>query len=178
MLTTPGGRSACWQISANSSAVSGVVSEIPPTENAEQVGVKKKIAKSKSMCDFGILGVVHQTNSNDILPMAKAGAIGYKIFFGETIGNLPYPDDGMCIEVFSNIADSRVPLCVHAESRQIQHYWTNKLKAEGKNDPVYWEQSHPELCKAVTWRTSCTWRRPSGPSSTSFTPAPGRPWRW
>ena len=26
MLTTPGGRSACWQISANSSAVSGVVS--------------------------------------------------------------------------------------------------------------------------------------------------------
>ena len=26
MLTTPAGRSACWQISANSSAVSGVVS--------------------------------------------------------------------------------------------------------------------------------------------------------
>jgi hypothetical protein len=26
MLTTPGGRSACWQISANSSAVNGVVS--------------------------------------------------------------------------------------------------------------------------------------------------------
>ena len=26
MLTTPGGRSACWQTSANSSAVSGVVS--------------------------------------------------------------------------------------------------------------------------------------------------------
>ena len=26
MLTTPGGRSACWQISANASAVSGVVS--------------------------------------------------------------------------------------------------------------------------------------------------------
>ena len=72
-----------------------------------------------------------------------------KAFFGETIGNLPYPDDGMCIEVFSNITESRVPLCVHAESRQIQHYWTNKLKAEGKNDPVYWEQSRPELCEAV-----------------------------
>src|ERR1044072_7789881 len=124
--------------------------QITPTENTGQVGVKKKIAESKSMCDFGILGVVHQTNSNDILPMAKAGAIGYKIFFGETIGNLPYPDDGMCIEVFSNITESRVPLCVHAESRQIQHYWTNKLKAEGKNDPIYWEQSRPDLCEAVS----------------------------
>ena len=46
--------------------------QIPPTENAEQVGVKKKIAESKSLCDFAVLGVVHQTNADDILPMAKA----------------------------------------------------------------------------------------------------------
>jgi dihydroorotase len=122
--------------------------QIPPTENAEQVGVKKKIAEAKSLCDFAILGVVHQTNADDILPMAKAGAIGYKIFFGETIGNLPFPDDGMCLEVFSNITKSNVPLCVHAENRQIQHYLTNKLKAEGKKDPIFWEASRPYLCEA------------------------------
>ena len=122
--------------------------QIPPTENAEQVGVKKRLAESKSMCDFAVLGVVHQTNAADILPMARAGAIGYKIFFGETIGNLPFPDDGMCIEVFSNITESNVPLCVHAENRQIQHYWTTKLKVEGKKDPIYWEQSRPYLCEA------------------------------
>src|SRR5439155_6075371 len=122
--------------------------QIPPTKNAEQVGVKKRIGETKSLCDFAVLGVVHQTNADDILPMAKAGAIGYKIFFGETIGNLPFPDDGMCIEVFSNITQSKIPLCVHAENRQIQHYWTNKLKSEGKNDPIYWEQSRPYLCEA------------------------------
>jgi dihydroorotase len=122
--------------------------QIPPTETAEQVLVKKRLAESKSMCDFAVLGVVHQTNAGDILPMAEAGAIGYKIFFGETIGNLPFPDDGMCIEVFSNITTSGVPLCVHAENRQIQHYWTNKLKQEGKNDPIYWEQSRPYLCES------------------------------
>ena len=105
---------------------------------------RQKIAESKSLCDFGMLGVVHQTNADDILPMAKAGAIGYKIFFGETIGNLPFPDDGMCHRSCSPTSPSRgVPLCVHAENRQIQHYWTNKLKAEGKNDPIYWEHSRP-----------------------------------
>ena len=124
--------------------------QIPPTENAEQVGVKKKIAESKALCDFAILGVVHQTNADDILPMAKAGAIGYKIFFGETVGNLPFPDDGMCQEVFPNITRSGVPLCVHAENRQIQHYWTNKLKAESKNEPIYWEASRPALCEATS----------------------------
>lgn len=121
--------------------------QVPPTENAEQVLVKKRLAESKSMCDFAVLGVVHQTNAGDVIPMADAGAIGYKIFFGETIGNLPFPDDGMCIEVFSNITKARVPVCVHAENRQIQHYWTNKLKAEGKNDPIFWEQSRPALCE-------------------------------
>jgi dihydroorotase len=100
------------------------------------------------MCDFALLGVVHQTNADDILPMAKRGAIGYKIFFGETIGNLPFPDDGMCQIVFPNITKSGVPLCIHAENRQIQHFWTNKLKAEGKNDPIYWESSRPWLCEA------------------------------
>ena len=104
--------------------------------------------KSKSLCDFAVLGVVHQTNADDIIPMAQAGAIGYKIFFGETIGNLPFPDDGMCQVVFPNITKSGVPLCVHAENRQIQHFWTNKLKAEGKNDPIYWESSRPWLCEA------------------------------
>jgi dihydroorotase len=92
--------------------------QIPPTENAEQVGVKKRLAESKSMCDFAVLGVVHQTNAADILPMARAGVIGYKIFFGETIGNLPFPDDGMCIEVFSNITESGVPLLVNSDKRQ------------------------------------------------------------
>src|ERR1700722_11916118 len=121
---------------------------IPPTADAEQVGVKQRLAEQTSLVDFAVLGVVHQTNADDILPMAQAGAIGYKIFFGETIGNLPFPDDGMCIEVFSNITKSKVPLCVHAENRQIQHYWTNKLKAAGKNDPIYWEESRPALCEA------------------------------
>jgi dihydroorotase len=121
---------------------------IPPTENAEQVAAKKKIAESKSLCDFAVLGVIHQTNVNDILPMAKAGAIGYKIFFGETIGNLPFPDDGMCMEVFPAITESNIPLCTHAENRQIQHYYTNKMKAEGKADPIYWEDTRPWICEA------------------------------
>lgn len=82
---------------------------IPPTADPEQVRVKQRLAEEKSLVDFGVLGVVVQTNAANILPMAEAGVIGYKIFFGETIGNLPFPDDGMCLEVFANIAQSKLP---------------------------------------------------------------------
>jgi dihydroorotase len=121
---------------------------IPPTADAEQVRVKQRLAEEKSLVDFGVLAVVVQTNTPDILPMAEAGAIGFKIFFGETIGNLPFPDDGMCLEAFANIAQTELPLGIHAENRQIMNYWTNKLKAEGKNAPVYWEASRPYMCEA------------------------------
>lgn len=121
---------------------------IPPTQSAKEVIEKRRIAESKSLCDFGLYGVVHQTNASDIAGMAEAGVIGYKIFFGETVGELPYPDDGMCFEVFENIRTTGLRLAVHAENRPIQYYWTNKIKAEGKSDPIYWEQTRPYLCES------------------------------
>ena len=121
---------------------------VPPTADAEKVTEKIKIAQGKFLTDYAFFGVVVQTNTEHILPMARAGVIGYKIFFGETIGNLPFPDDGMCLEAFSNISQSKLPLGIHAENRQIMSYHTNKLKAEGKNDPVYWEASRPDICEA------------------------------
>lgn len=121
---------------------------VPPTADADKVREKQRLAEEKSLVDFGVLGVVVQTNTDQILPMAEAGAVGYKIFFGETVGNLPCPDDGMCLEAFSYIAQSKLPLGIHAENRQIMNYWTSKLKAEGKNAPIYWEASRPDLCEA------------------------------
>jgi len=109
---------------------------------------KQRLAEEKSLVDFSLLGVVVQTNADQILPMAKVGALGYKIFFGETIGNLPFPDDGVCTEVFQNITKTKLPLSIHAENRQIMYYHLNKLKAEGKNDPIYWESSRPNICEA------------------------------
>jgi len=114
---------------------------VPPTADAEQVKVKKELGEAKSLVDFWHHGVVVQTNTKDILPMAAAGAIGYKIFFGETIGNLPFPDDGMFASKRSITSPSRSSLGHPRRERQIMAYNTNKLKTEGKNEARYWEAS-------------------------------------
>lgn len=121
---------------------------IPPVTHPEQVDEKKRLAEEKSLLDFALLGVVVQTNADQILPMARVGAVGYKIFFGETIGNLPFPDDGVCQDVFRNITESRLPLCIHAENRQIMYHHLNRIKEEGKTDPVNWESTRPAICEA------------------------------
>ncbi len=121
---------------------------IPPVTHPEQVEEKKKLAEEKSLIDFAVLGVVVQTNADQILPMARVGAVGYKIFFGETIGNLPFPDDGVCQDVFQNITESRLPLSIHAENRQIMYHHLNRLKEEGQTAAVNWEATRPYLCEA------------------------------
>ena len=137
---------------------------VPPTADAEQVKSNSSLGEPKSLVDFGVTGVVVQTSTKD-MPMAAAGAIGFKIFFGETIGNLPFPDDGMCMEAFDYIAQSKLPLGIHAENRQIMAYCTNKLKTEGKNDARHWEASRPDICEPSPCTTLSSSPRPSAQAS-------------
>ncbi len=121
---------------------------IPPVTGPEQILEKQRLAEAKSLIDFGLLGVLVQTNIDQIQLMARAGALGFKIFLGETTGNLPCPDDGLCTEVFPTVTASKLPLCVHAESREIMDHYVKRLKAEGKHGPVIWESSRPAICEA------------------------------
>src|SRR6266540_1849099 len=66
----------------------------PPTHDAEQVRVKQAIAEASSYVDFGIIGLITQDNYDELYAIADAGVVGYKVFMGETIGNIPAPDDG------------------------------------------------------------------------------------
>src|SRR5881628_3126574 len=43
---------------------------VPPTADAEQVTVKRRLAEEKSLVDFGLIGVILQTNTDQIAPMA------------------------------------------------------------------------------------------------------------
>ena len=54
--------------------------------------------------------------------MARAGVVGYKCFLGETIGNIPAPDDGMLLEAFRQVKHTGLRIGFHAENNQIlQH---------------------------------------------------------
>ena len=49
---------------------------IPPTTGPEEVQEKQRLAELRSLVDFSVLGVAVQTNADQIIPMAKVGAVG------------------------------------------------------------------------------------------------------
>ena len=119
----------------------------PPTDRPENVRLKQRLAEEKSYCDFGIIGVVVQENIDQIEPMAAAGVVGYKCFLGETIGNIPAPDDGMLLDGLSAVARTGLRIGFHAENNEIMQHLIRKAKASGRTDALAHVDTRPALAE-------------------------------
>lgn len=118
---------------------------VPPTQDAPAFKLKLERALQKCLVDFAILGVVIPTNIDKIQELAREGVIGYKIFMGETVGNLPSPDDWELVMAFEEIAKTGLRVCVHAENRPITTHLVNELKKKGRVDPLAHLESRPAI---------------------------------
>jgi dihydroorotase len=131
-----------WATGSQSAAVGGVTcvfempNTSPPVDTVEHFELKRQCASAKSVVDFGIYGLLDEHNLDHLEPLAKAGAIGFKLFLGNTTGNLPCPNDGAVLEAFEIFAQLGVRCSIHAENSPILFWRQNKLKAVGRKDPL------------------------------------------
>jgi allantoinase len=120
----------------------------PMTSTPENAKIKFDLANEKSYSDFALFGVVVQENVDQIVPMADSGLVcGFKIFLGETIGNIPAPDDGMLLDGLRRVAESGLRIGFHAENNQVLQHEIRRLKASGRTDPLAHVESRPVLAE-------------------------------
>lgn len=135
---------------------------VPPTQDKESFNLKLERALQKSLVDFAILGVVLPTNIDKIAELAREGVIGYKIFMGETVGNLPSPDDWELILAFEEIAKTGLRVCVHAENRSITTHLVNEFKKKGRTDPLAHLESRPAISEEEAIMRAVVFTKPFG----------------
>jgi dihydroorotase len=121
---------------------------VPPTANVEGFHAKVACAKGTSYVDYGIYAVIMEGNSDQILSLAEAGVVGYKIFLGETVGNIPAPPDGEIIDAWRIVAQTGLRCGVHAEDNGIILYLRKKLQDQGRKDPLAHLESRPSVAEA------------------------------
>ena len=120
----------------------------PITGNPEQILYREKLIQEKAYCDVMLVGVVVQDNIDQIVPMAKAGAIGFKIFLGSTSGGLSQPDDGALVDALGYVAETGLRIGFHAENDEILQHRTRQLMAAGRTDGRAFVESRPAVCEA------------------------------
>jgi dihydroorotase len=128
-----------WASGSAAAAVGGVTTVFdmpntkPPTDNLEHLRLKIERA-SKSYVDYGLYGLLGENNLDELETLADAGVIGFKLFLGNTTGNLPCPSDGAVLEGLEIIAALGLRCSVHAENSPILFWREGKMRAAGRND--------------------------------------------
>ena len=124
----------------------------PTTSTAELVRQKRQLAESKAYCDFGLYGLLSQESVEELRPMAEAGVVGFKCFMGQSVGNIPPPDDGRLIDALSIVREMGMRCGFHAENDQIMQHRIRKLQAAGRTDALAHVESRPVLAEAESIR--------------------------
>ena len=120
----------------------------PFCSTVEAFEQKREIIKSKAYVDYGLIAAVVGDTVEEIPKLAEAGINVFKIFMGETVGGVPAPDDGGMLRAFQLVAETGLRIGVHAENNAIMNYWTAKLKAAGRTDPLAHVEARPNVAEA------------------------------
>ena len=129
-----------WATGSAAAAVGGVTTvfdmpnTVPPVDSPENFARKRAEASAKSIVDYGIYGLLGEDNLDQLEPLAAAGVCGFKLFLGNTTGNLPCPSDGAVLQGFEILAELGLRCSIHAENSPILFWRQNQLMAAGRND--------------------------------------------
>jgi dihydroorotase len=157
-----------WRTGSLAAVYGGVTTVVempntkPKTDAPENVELKRRLAEEKSYVDFGIIGLLVQDSVPALRPMAEAGVVGYKCFLGETIGNIPAPDDGMMLDGLREIAATGLRIGFHAENNEIMQHLIRKFKEEGRSDPQAHVDSRPALAEVESIQRMGLYARHTG----------------
>lgn len=129
-----------WTTGTRAAAAGGVTTVFdmpntdPPVWSLEALEAKREAAARQAHVNYGLYGLLDERSLDALEDLAKAGVIGFKLFLGNTTGNLPAPNDGAVLEGFEILASLGLRCSIHAENSPILFWRENRMKAAGRDD--------------------------------------------
>lgn len=120
---------------------------LPARTTEKEFKRQAKIAENKSYVDYGLYGGLVPGNVDEIQKMADAGAMGFKTFMATTGSDIPGDfknvDDYQLFRGMQTIAQTGLPILVHAENAAITDGLAAEKIAAGKTDIKDYVDSRP-----------------------------------
>jgi len=97
---------------------------IPVTSTAQRLKEKILIAKEKSYIDFALFALLTNDNLDEMEELRKTGALGFKVFFGTSTGDIAAPSPDILIQQMERSVKLDMRIGFHCETSQINSYCT------------------------------------------------------
>jgi len=98
---------------------------LPVTSTVQRFNEKLHLANEKSYIDFGFFALLSNDNIHEIEGLVKAGALGFKVFWGTSTGDIACPPLPVLYEQMKLIAKSGLRIGFHAETGELNAYFTS-----------------------------------------------------
>ncbi len=142
---------------------------VPPVSDADSFRSRAEMLGEHAYVDFGLWGMVlGDLNLDDLPGLAEAGVIGFKLFWGYSLDRatkalvynpkpgddvLPPPDHGQVFGSFCQIADTGLPVAIHAEDSEVIARLTKAQLDAPVRDYAALLRTRPAFAEAVTTAT-------------------------
>ena len=142
-----------WETATHAAAAGGVTTVVgmpntdPIIDRPEHLQTKFDRGEASAIVDFQSYAVVTSENLGQIEPLADAGALGFKIFLGSTVGDVPAPTDGEILAAMERICETGKRLGFHEENGEIIDYYEAQFRAADKNEPLDHARSRPVVAE-------------------------------
>jgi dihydroorotase len=122
---------------------------LPITATVKDFTEKARLAGEKSFIDFGLFALLSQDKLAEMEGLARAGALGFKIFLGTSTGDLAAPSQSLMFEQMKKAVALGIRIGFHAENNELNGYFTRLCKeAPNSDDPALLPQARPDISEA------------------------------
>jgi len=111
---------------------------IPAACSASRLLEKIQIAKEKSYIDFAHFALLTGDNLDEMEFLRGAGALGFKVFFGSSTGDIACPPLQILARQMDKSAELNMRIGFHAESNNINENFTSIAKNECASPDGFW----------------------------------------
>src|SRR6201993_836320 len=73
---------------------------LPTTGTGEILAAKQAMGAARAQVDFGLYGLLGEDTIEHVPALVAGGVIGFKLYMGNTFGNIPSPSTGAMLEAF------------------------------------------------------------------------------
>ncbi|WP_408957997.1 allantoinase AllB [Natrinema sp. 74] len=157
-----------WESATRAAAAGGVTTVVgmpntdPVIDRPEHLELKFERGEAAAHVDFQSYAVVTSENLDLIPEIDAVGPLGFKIFLGSTVGDVPPPNDGEILEAMEQIRETGKRLGFHEENGEIIDHYTEQFKAEGRNDPIDHSHSRPVIAEREAVERMITFAEETG----------------
>ena len=109
---------------------------VPPTGTGKILADKHVMAAGAAHVDFGLYGLLGEDTIAHVPDLVAGGVIGFKLYMGNTFGNIPSPSTGAMLEAFEVVAATGKRISLHAETASIMARREARMTAAGRRDPL------------------------------------------